>query len=161
MIRLNRITEYGLIALRHMKEKGKGSLTSARELSERYAIPYEITAKTLQKLRESAWIESTQGVRGGYRLLCGLEDIFLGDYLRLMEGPTAIATCLSVEEGPCEYRHKCEIQGFVRHLNDQVISLMDHITLGALGSVCGIQGQKEEKDSIKGREVDATTPDIS
>ena len=55
MIRINRATEYGLMALRHMSQKwAKNPLevTSAREVAECYHLPFDVTAKTLQRLKE-------------------------------------------------------------------------------------------------------------
>ena len=69
MIKLNRTTEYGLMALRHMSRKqASGGVTSAREVADSYGLPFEITAKTLQRLRDTGLIQSAQGARGGYTL---------------------------------------------------------------------------------------------
>ena len=53
MIKLNRTTEYGLMALRHMNRKSKDGteFTSARELADVFGLPFEITAKTLQRMK--------------------------------------------------------------------------------------------------------------
>src|SRR6185437_15556598 len=63
MIKLNRTTEYGLMALRHMNQKSKAGpeLTSAREVADVFGLPFEITAKTLQRMKEIGLIHSSQG----------------------------------------------------------------------------------------------------
>ncbi|MBC7691057.1 MAG: Rrf2 family transcriptional regulator [Methylotenera sp.] len=98
MIKLNRTTEYGLIALRHISRKPK-TITSAREVADCYGLPFEITAKTLQKLRDSGLIQSAQGARGGYTLQTDLGQVTLAQFLELMEGPQAVVACSSQSSG--------------------------------------------------------------
>ena len=87
MIRFNRTTEYGLIALRHMsRQEIQTRVSSAREISEAYGLPFEITAKTLLKLKDGGLIESAQGSRGGYTIRRSLKDVTLAEFLNFMEG---------------------------------------------------------------------------
>src|SRR4051812_19412287 len=119
MIKLNRTTEYGLMALRHMsrkKESDPSEVTSAREIADSYGLPFEITAKTLQRLKDTGLIHSAQGARGGYTLQRSLQEITLAEFLKLMEGPQAVVACMgpsqssdSAKNGSCEYNAKCEI----------------------------------------------------
>ncbi len=96
MIKLNRVTEYGLIALRHMttKQHQPAEVTSAREIAEHYGFPFEMTAKTLQRLKDGGLIRSAQGSKGGYRLHRELAAVSLVDFLELMEGPQSLVNCL-------------------------------------------------------------------
>src|SRR3954468_6180934 len=98
MIRLNRTTEYGLMALRHMSRKLAGEsreVTSAREVSDRYGLPFEITAKTLQRLKDTGLIQSAHGAKGGYTLSGSLQGISFARFLELMEGPQSVVACES------------------------------------------------------------------
>src|SRR4051794_6763963 len=101
MIKLNKTSEYGLIALRHMSRKmasDPSSVTSAREISDQYGFPFEITAKTLQRLRDSGLIQSAHGARGGYSLQKSLYQVSLAEFLEAMEGPQSIVSCCGTEE---------------------------------------------------------------
>src|SRR3954447_6879363 len=122
MIKLNRTTEYGLMALKHMSRKCAPTgnvVTSAREVADAYGLPFEITAKTLQRLKDTGLIQSAQGSRGGYTLLRSLSDVSLAEFLRLMEGPQAIVACTgAVAAGEsatagCEYGGRCEIRNLM------------------------------------------------
>ena len=149
MIKLNRTTEYGLMALRHMDRKAsqKGfskdaeasqnpkELTSAREIADSYGLPFEITAKTLQRLKETGLIESCHGAKGGYTLHRPLNEISLAEFLELMEGPQSLVTCTSAAEetsGGCEYGGKCEIKHVMNHLNARVYRFLSSIQLAEL-----------------------------
>ena len=56
MLKFNRTTEYGLIALRHLSQRQADDASSAREIADLYGLPFDILAKTLQRLKESGMI---------------------------------------------------------------------------------------------------------
>lgn len=141
MVKLNRTTEYGLIGLRYMfakQSQGDASVTSARELSDRYELPFEITAKTLQRMKDSGLIQSAQGARGGYTLARCPSKMNLAEFLELMEGPQSIVGCTSpalkvLEPAPppcaCEYYKKCDVKAVVGDLNERVKTFLASIQL--------------------------------
>src|ERR1700690_932384 len=129
MIKLNRTTEYGLMALRHMSRK-RSEVTSAREVADCYGLPFEITAKTLQRLKDTGLIQSAQGARGGYTLLGSMGEISLAAFLKIMEGPQSVVACTTealsanpISSEPkcgCEYESKCEMRSVMSDLNERV-----------------------------------------
>ncbi len=158
MVKLNRTTEYGLIALRYMSDKesqGDTSVTSARELSDRYGLPFEITAKTLQRMRDTGLIISAQGARGGYTLGRSLSELNVSTFLELMEGPQALVSCTGsslTSSSSCELQGKCEVKGIMGDLNDRVKEFLTGILLTDLAEFKNIQPLKVE---VKESEVHA------
>ena len=144
MIKLNRTTEYGLMALRYMSRKRSSTspdeLTSAREIADLYGLPFEITAKTLQRLKDTGLIQSSQGARGGYHLQRSLNDINLAEFLELMEGPQAVVACAKMEphstipvaDHGCGYHSKCEMSHLLGNLNTRVLNFLSGIRLAEL-----------------------------
>ena len=123
MVKLNRATEYGLMAISYMRSKNSQkahAVTSAREIAEHFSLPFEILAKTLQRLKETGIIISTLGTRGGYVIAKDLKHINLVDFLKMMEGPSGVVTCTlkkhrsntkeAHEEECCEYESQCNIK---------------------------------------------------
>ena len=155
MIRFNRTTEYGLIALRHMsRQEIQTRVSSAREISEAYGLPFEITAKTLLKLKDGGLIESAQGSRGGYTIRRSLKDVTLAEFLNFMEGDSSLVHCCAPEASEtaerseafkpgatsqlslkpddasiCEYQSRCQIQGVMGKLNQRVHEFLSGIKL--------------------------------
>lgn len=147
MIKLNRATEYGLVALRHMNKKRRlqsSAVTSAREVSDCYGLPFEITAKTLQRLKDTGLISSAHGSRGGYTLQKSLEEISLAEFLQLMEGRRVLVACApghaEGKKTKCEYHGKCEIKGLMAKLNQKVLNFLSGIKLAELA-----EGRLEEE----------------
>lgn len=140
MIKLNRTTEYGLIALRHMNQKRASlpaEVTSAREIADRYGLPFEITAKTLQRLKDTGLIHSAQGAKGGYTLQRPLNEVTLAEFLQLMEGPNAVVPCSSDNQevhAGCEYSGRCEIKGVMSDLNSRLYTFLSGIRLAEIAS---------------------------
>jgi Rrf2 family protein len=136
VIRLNRTTEYGLMALRYISRKQ--GCTSAREVADTYGLPFEITAKTLLRLKDLGLIQSTQGARGGYTLQRSMKDISLAQFLEMMEGPQFLVTCTaemredSERIRDCEYRPRCEIQHVLGDLNSRILRFFSSISLAEL-----------------------------
>ncbi len=140
-MKFNRTTEYGLIALRHMNRKNAISpqspkkICSAREIADYYGFPFEITAKTLQRLHTTGLIQSAQGSKGGYLLQRPLEDISLAEFLKLMEGPQAVVACAGQINVPattplsCAYGKRCEIKAFMNQLNHRLFTFFETIRL--------------------------------
>jgi Rrf2 family protein len=142
MVKLNRTTEYGLIALRYMMGKqsqGDSSVTSARELSDRYDLPFEITAKTLQRMKESGLIQSAHGARGGYTISRCPSKLNVAEFLELMEGPQAVVGCTGMSPSPCEYSGKCEVSGVMTDLNGRVKAFLSGILLTDLAEFKNIE----------------------
>jgi Rrf2 family protein len=138
MIKINRTSEYGLIALRYMRGKPAHEVTSAREIADTYGLPFEITAKTLQRLKDAGLIQSAQGAKGGYTLQKPLEATTLAEFLRSMEGPQAMVACSSDQQQaespaePCEYHVRCEIKEVMRDLNGRFFQFLSGINLSEI-----------------------------
>lgn len=136
MIRLNRTTEYGLMALRYMARRAISdphAVSSAREISDHYALPFEVTAKTLQRLRDSGLILSAYGARGGYQWSgrAAASEMSLARFLEAMEGPQAVVSCVSGEghfsDSQCEYESRCELRGVMSALNQRAVRFLGSI----------------------------------
>jgi len=141
MVKLNRTTEYGLLAISYIREKSTGQLASAREISQHFDLPFEILAKTLQKLKEQGIIASTYGTRGGYVLARDLSSLSLAEFLHLMEGPSGVVSCAGHQansgnsanlQPPCEYSQGCSIRPMMSHLNRRVHTFLSSITIDEL-----------------------------
>lgn len=140
MIKINRTTEYGLMALRHMNGKNQlrpTEVTSAREIADSYGLPFEITAKTLQRLKDTGLIQSAQGAKGGYTILRPLSQVSLGEFLELMEGPQAVVACASHSlDQPttdcCEYGIRCEIKQVMGQINLKLYQFLAGIPLSQI-----------------------------
>lgn len=134
MIKLQRTTEYALLALMYIAGKASKdayAAASAREIAEVYQLPFDITAKMLQRLRDQGMIQSTQGVRGGYRLASDLSKIGLGKFITLLEGDQGLVGCV-VKENQCEYQSGCALKPVLSQLHIRIMNFLDTVPIGEI-----------------------------
>ncbi len=111
MVRLSKRVEYGLIAIRDIASRNGGDLVTAKEISDRYGIPYDLLAKVLQRLSKAGLITSHQGVRGGYALAVDPREVQVSTIIHAIEGTTpVIAQCLSDGPASCDVFSVCTIK---------------------------------------------------
>lgn len=137
MLHFNRKTEYALIAMEHMLRKaklGEGVLTSAREVSLAYQIPYPLLAKVLQQLAGRGILKAVQGTKGGYLLVKQGQDISVADVVEIFEGPLAVAECFKDEKITCPQWDGCRIKSPLYELNHKISHMLSATTMADLTS---------------------------
>ena len=158
MLRLHRTAEYGIFALRHLDQKGLGESASAREIADQFGLPFDITAKTLQRLKDAGLIASAQGSRGGYKLQRSLDEVNLAEFLDMMEGPQTVVACAEREahdpSPACEYSERCQISGGLRVLNTRLKAVLATVKLSEF-SAAEMPAVAIQKSSLSHAEVRA------
>ena len=80
---------YALKALIHLAEAYESGLVVARTVAEREEIPEKFLEGILLALKNARIVSSERGREGGYRLRKPPREIFIGDVVRLTDGPLA------------------------------------------------------------------------
>lgn len=134
MLQLTKRTEYGLIALVHMVDRG-GEPISVRELCERNPVPKRVMAEVLKDLGRSDLVESHRGATGGYSLARAPESITLGEIVAALEGAPALTNCdvpTSLRSASCDVKPNCPIRSPLQRVHERLIDLLEHTTLRSL-----------------------------
>lgn len=139
MLKINKKVEYALMALKFMAQKDEGSLTSAREICEKFNIPFDTTAKVLQIMNNQNILVSTKGLKGGYTLAKSLDQINFIEIVEMVEGIETEMYCQS-QKGLCDLYHSCNIVTPIDQLNRKVHTFLESLTLSEL--------LLEKKDSL-------------
>ena len=129
MFRFNKDTEYALISLVEMSRQKELQLLSARELSQRYAIPFKLLARILQKLSADGLIHAVKGPRGGYRLNEQPENIRVGRILNAVRGEERIADCMTSGGNCAQEDYGCIIKPIIQVFQDKWVSFVENTTL--------------------------------
>lgn len=106
MLQLTKRTEYGLIALTHLAQR-MGSVSSVREVCERYPVPRRLVAEVLKDLCRAQLVESHRGSSGGYSLARPPEAISVGDVVAALEGHPSLTSCASLG---LYIAHACDVE---------------------------------------------------
>jgi len=124
MVRFSKKIEYSLIALRYIAN-AKDEIITAKEISNKYNIPYELLAKILQKLKKENILTSNQGVNGGYQISKPLNEISLSELIEKVEGKTALVECLHSDNiTNCLISDCCSIKDPINKMQFELESLL-------------------------------------
>ena len=115
MLKLTRKLEYSLIALSHMQQKDENELSTTKEIAEKFAIPQEILAKTLQQLAKLEIIHAVQGPYGGYKVIESLDKLSFLEFIEKMEGPQGLVECTT--DSDCSLVDVCNIRQPIKIIN--------------------------------------------
>lgn len=129
MLKLSRKIEYSLMALKHLSLKEGEALTSAKDLSQKYNVPFDVVSRVLQILNQKEIVKSVQGINGGYKLIKPLSALTFYELVEFIEGPLFLVKCL---QGECDMVGTCNIIAPVQVLNDKLSQFLKTILVSDL-----------------------------
>jgi len=129
VLKLNRRTEYALLALRYLSTPGR-EIASVHTVAEHYGLPEPLLAKVLQLLKRGGLMTATKGASGGYTLARCLHTVPLMEVLQLFDESTHLVGCIE-EAGGCEcHLHpSCEIRTGMTALNSLLVNQLRHLSV--------------------------------
>ena len=110
MIRLSKLTDYGLVLMSYVARSG-GGLHTARGLAAESGLPLPTVSKVLKTLLQSGFLVSHRGINGGYNLARGAQEII---------------------SGLCDFERGCPIKTNQRIINQVVRGALEKLTLADL-----------------------------
>jgi FeS assembly SUF system regulator len=101
MIRVTKLTDYGIALMTRLAELEEDQQTTAPDLSRDMGLPLPTVRKILKQLVGEKLLVSTRGITGGYSLARSPENISLMDMVTALEGPVAMTECATAGRGDC------------------------------------------------------------
>ena len=132
---LTKKAKYGLKAMfflaRQYKKNTEPILISLIAKKER--IPKKFLEIILLEMRKQGLLHSTMGKGGGYNLAKPPDKISLGQIIRILDGPLAAVTCVSITAyrrcDECIDEKTCEIRRVMKQVRDATASILDETSL--------------------------------
>src|SRR5262252_6018856 len=129
MIRMNKLTDYGIVLLTHLARQGDGPIHSARDLAESSHVPAPTVNKLLKKLSQARLLTSQRGVNGGYTLARDPAEISVAEAITALEGPIAITECSSDVTGLCSLEQICPNRNGLRNVSQAIRNTLESLSL--------------------------------
>ena len=148
------LTKKGEYALRAMiqlgiaKEVGR-EIVPVSELAESDRLPLKFVERILLELRGAGYIETQRGKLGGYALAKPMEQITMGEIVRLIDGRLAPIACASETEYArctCPDEEHCGLRMLMIDVRNAIASILDKYTLG---DVVEVTLRKMRRDKVK------------
>ena len=132
MLRITRLTDYGIVLLTHFAAKAEKSILNARELSTETGIPLPTVSKVLKTLAHSELLETHRGIKGGFHLARPTSEITVAEMISSLEGPISMTECGGHDEGVCDMESLCVVKDKWKKINDAVVHALKGVTLADL-----------------------------
>ena len=131
MFRLNRLTDYAVVLMSQMAERG-GEVRQAPRIAEETGVPLPTVAKILNALNKADLVTSHRGAAGGYTLSRAAEDISVSQIIQALEGPIALTACVDSAPESCESEHFCPMRGHWEKVNRAIQDALEGVSLAEM-----------------------------
>jgi FeS assembly SUF system regulator len=131
VLRISKLTDYGIVLLARFAVAPPGATLTAREMAEVTELPHPVVSKMLKTLAGAALLQSHRGAKGGYSLAREPERLTVAQILEALEGPLALMEC-SAGPGHCETESSCTVRAPWQRINRAVQGALAAMTLAEL-----------------------------
>jgi FeS assembly SUF system regulator len=132
LIRLTKLTDYGLMLMTHVAKKRIGTLHTARGLAVESGLPAPTVSKLLKALLQNGFLVSQRGTKGGYILAREPNQISVAEMIAALEGPIALTDCGTEVSGLCDFERGCPVRHNQRIISQVVRGALEQLTLADL-----------------------------
>lgn len=118
------------MALAHLAMKADTGPVPLRVIATTEKIPEQYLEQLFVDLRKANIISSIRGAKGGYQLSRDPAEIYVGEAVRVLEGPIAPVDCLKEHDGDCcDKTTHCATKMVWERLRDSMTDVLDDMTL--------------------------------
>jgi FeS assembly SUF system regulator len=135
MIRLSRLSDYGIVLMVELAGRGGGQY-NARELAEGAGLPLPAVSKILKTLARQQLLVSHRGAKGGYSLARAAAEITAAEMITALEGPIGLTQC-TIEPGECIQEASCHVREPWQRINAVMRDALSSISLADLACPVG------------------------
>ena len=133
---LSKKAKYAIKALLALADRDDDEPMRIADLARKEQIPPKFLELILLGLRNNGILQSRKGKGGGYRLARDPADIYLGQIVRMFDGPLAPVPCASqtayVRCADCLNEAECGVRLAMKEVRDATARILDGTSLAAL-----------------------------
>jgi Rrf2 family protein len=111
-MRLTTKSRYGTRMMLDLALNAQTGPVRLSDISKRQGLSLKYLEKLIRELKRAGLVKSLRGPYGGYKLAKPMEDITVGDIVRVLEGSDAITDCTENDDvcGTCNRAGECLTQ---------------------------------------------------
>jgi len=130
---LSQKCKYALQALLSLAREPTQELLLVSDIAERENLPKKFLEAILLELNRNGLVRSRRGRGGGYALAKPADLITFGQVVRIIDGPLAPLSCVSVNYyrrcDDCKDEQTCDIRKVMRRVRDAIATELDGTSL--------------------------------
>ena len=130
-----KISTKGRYALRLMLDlatRDPNELVTIKSIAARQGISEKYLEQIIIVLSRAAFVKSTRGAQGGYRLARPAAEFTAGEILRQIEGSMVPVACMEDDPNLCPRSSECVTLDIYKDIDAAVRKVVDNITLADL-----------------------------
>lgn len=144
-MRLSTRGHYGLKAMFDLAQHYGASPTPLKSIAGRQKIPENYLEQLMAVLRKAGLVNSVRGAQGGYILARNPNEVYVGEIIRVLEGPIAPVECVNeIKAAECDQVDYCITRTVWERVRDSIKEVLDSISLA---DMCN-----DEERNCRGRE---------
>ncbi len=128
MLKLNRMTDYAVVALTAMAVEPDKIFATA-QLAQQCGLRPPTIAKLMKQLAQAGVVVSHRGAHGGYTLARAPAETSVKTIITALEGPIALTSCVIGAEESCDVEGSCPMRGNWDHVNRAIQTALEEISL--------------------------------
>lgn len=129
MIRITKLTDYGIVLLSRIARDPQMQVHSVRDLAAEAHLPLPTVSKILKILARQGLLVSHRGVKGGYHLARRPEEISVAEIIGALDGPIAVTDCSPRSSCRCDLEKLCCVRSNWQRINLAVRDTLEAISL--------------------------------
>jgi Rrf2 family protein len=133
---LSKKTKYGLKALTFIARRTDNKPVQIATIAKSENISQKFLESILLTLRKSGFLGSKKGKGGGYYLLKKPKDINMSSVMRILEGPIAMVSCVSLNFyekcEDCPDENACSVYKLMIEIRDSSLKIFNNKSLSDL-----------------------------
>jgi FeS assembly SUF system regulator len=127
MLRIGKLTDYGLVALNQLAAAGAVK-QSTDDISKATGLSIATVRKVMKAIVDAGLVIAQRGSKGGYRIARAPAQISVLDVVQAFEGPISLTEC-SADDNNCEITESCSLATNWTGINDLLLRVLGDITL--------------------------------
>ncbi len=140
---LSQKCKYALSAMMALARAPEDELLLVSDIAEAENLPRKFLEAILLELNRNGLVRSRRGRGGGYALAKPPAEITFGQVVRIMDGPLAPLSCVSVNYyracDDCRDEQTCAIRRVMQRVRDAIAAELDGTTLADALSDASVQ----------------------
>lgn len=130
-MRISTKGRYGLRVLLDVALHQADGPVALSEIARRQALSQKYLWQVINPLRKAGILRAIRGTQGGYVLAREMNAITVRDIVEILEGPVALAPCVSEPE-TCERSVECTAREVWSGLEAKIVAAMSGVTLAEM-----------------------------
>lgn len=137
-MRISRFSDYAVRVLMYAALRAPARVT-VEEVAETFGISRHHLTKVVHRLGRQGYLQTSRGVRGGFRLGRPAGEIRLGELIRSCEPDASVVDCEDRGGQPCRLVPQCVLKHALHDATEAFYEVLNRYTLADLTSRGSLQ----------------------